>query len=242
MPKPLSMTKALTPIPPEASISAFRELERQVGGRDQLISDLQHAELTEEEERLVNLLASPESDPKNLAMVAAQCGFSVGKLLKFLSKARGARAHIAALDHVYRAVPTVARDLMEEATTLRSECLKCAGVGKILPEGEEAVPITCAACWGKGEIQQHPDPKIRELALKVAGLIKDDKGGVNVNVSQQVGVGVLRTSTEFREATDRLLWQTTRKAASDASVDAEEVKVSEEQKPEPEPPGSENVQ
>lgn len=203
-----SLTRSIPLTPTVPVREALATLEQSVGGRERLILELSHSPaLDEDEGLLMRMLADPANDDRQLAAIAAQLGFTVGGVLRLLSKARGAAALVRSMDAIYRAVPQVAEDLMQEATSRRFQCQECNGVGQILPPADsEELPKPCKACWGTGEVVLHPDIEVRKTALQVAGVLKTEKAaGVNVQVNN-ISSGQVRTSAELREATDRVLY------------------------------------
>lgn len=209
---------------PEILEKALAELENKLGGRDALANSLQLVPgLTQEETTLVFLLANPENRKKSLAYLAGSVGTTVGKVLELFTKGEASAAYVQAMRKFYRQLPAISEDVAARALPNWRTCGVCRGKGvlrnryKILDEdGEPVSPIKwkweterCLTCEGQGQVEQVPDLERQKLALEAGGIIKG-KGGIIIDQSQQTlnagSITMIKSSPDFRTATDRLLY------------------------------------
>lgn len=205
--------------PAVAINKALASLEAALGGRDAILSTLVQAELTPEEEILVNRLADRDWDDKSLARVAGSCSFTVGQVLSLLTKAAGAKAYALALGRVYAHLPAVAEDIAKRSIPHQERCEACRALGivKRIDTDEDGnikkddkgkkvwVEDQCWPCQGTGYITIYPDLERQKLALQIGGLLKGDKAPV-VNLDMRTQSAVFKTDADFRTATDKLLF------------------------------------
>lgn len=157
-------------------IRAFENVERSIGGRDALVSTLLTHTLAAEELYLVGLLADPSNTGKSLAAVCAQGGIGLGQVFALFKDATKARALVQATVEIAAQLPAVAKGVMEDAVSGEKPCPKCRGAGWVTPNPTDATPnptpAVCTPCQGTGTIVYEPEPRIRELALTMGGLIE----------------------------------------------------------------------
>ena len=157
-------------------IRAFENVERSIGGRDALVSTLLTHTLAAEELYLVGLLADPSNTGKSLAVVCAQGGIGLGQVFALFKDATKARALVEATVEIAAQLPAVAKGVMEDAVSGEKPCQKCRGSGWVTPNPTESTPnptpAVCTPCQGTGTRYYEPEPRIRELALTMGGLIE----------------------------------------------------------------------
>jgi len=238
LPKGNSMKKhgdleqAVVPLDPHPKvIAALEQLEEAVGGREHIATALQisHEKLTVEEEILMNLLADPENQSRSLAELCGQTGITIGRVLEMFAKAEGAQAYVKSLNRIYRKLPDVVGDVMNRALPRMKVCGACRGLGKYeVKKDGESIETVCLACGGAGNIEEVPELERQKVALQLGGLMKEKNGGVQINsttnnVNQTMTLNVVKSTPDFRTATDRLLYPHKEKALPAAPVDAEVV-------------------
>jgi hypothetical protein len=208
-------------------VEALAQLEEAVGGRDQIAANLQISQdLTVEETILSNLLADPANQNKSLAELCGQTGITIGRVLEMFSKAEGAQAYAKSLSKIYRKLPDVVGDVMDRALPRQKLCIPCKGAGRITTRKEgETLEVECLACGGAGTTIEEAELERQKIALQLGGFLKDKPGvlinSTTNNVSQTMNLQVLKSTPDFRTATDRLLYPHKEKALPAGAVDAE---------------------
>lgn len=167
--------------PPERRITpqetaAFAELERQAGGRGELVTLLEYADAGKPGQRMVGLLNDPQNDTRTLAQVAAQAGISRAKFYTLLQAAFEARAKFKSGQKVAQHLPVVVEQVMQDAQREVRPCDICDGVGTV-PTGDtddEGRPTTktCPVCKGIGKVVNKPPTEVRKLALQMGKMIE----------------------------------------------------------------------
>ena len=84
---------------------------------------------------------------------------------------------------------------MEDAIPRLRECIVCDGLGLVegKPTKDDPTPeqVSCGACRGKGLVSFEPDHNVREMALRIGGLLDKGGGGAKILIANQNnGVGV----------------------------------------------------
>ncbi len=216
---------------PKALEEACRNFETEVGGRDSLVAQLVHARLTPEQDLLVGAIADPTNDAFSLARICALHGIRFGDLLIVFRDAGLVRAQLAAMRKVWERLPQVAGDVMDRAIPHLLECPACRGTkvrvkfravkkSKEAPDGVKEVQVPCLRCAGTGEILVQPDLDRQKVALEVGGMLRQEGGGVQVNVQAQAQAGVFGN---FAAASDAVLYpQPAAPPVSSAVEDGEE--------------------
>jgi hypothetical protein len=168
-----------------ADDAAFQQLEIQAGGRDDLASLLEFANLGKDAQRLVGLMSDPSNDGRGLAHVAAQAGVSRAKFYGLLQAAWEARARFQAGQKIAKHLPNVVEQVMEDAQREVRPCLICDGSGQLVTgeTDDQGLPTTkaCGACKGTGSIVNEPATDVRKLALQMGKMI--DTGGSKTTVN-----------------------------------------------------------
>lgn len=220
---------------------ALASLEKALGGRSQILSTLVQADLTDDEQLICDLLADPQNDNRSLAKVCGIAHYSLSRLLDLFKKAKGAEAYIKSVNRVYEKLPDIAGDIAERSVPQKARCGDCRGIGlvkrvdvdddgkpKFSEDGKRVwIEEQCWPCEGTGQITILPDLERQKLALQIGGLIKEK--GPAVIVDQRNQLAFSRTNSDFRSATDALLFgRKTPEAQPEAQVvDAEVVQPSE---------------
>lgn len=220
---------------PKAVETALATLEEALGGREAITTSLSLASLSEEETTVLYLLCDPANAGKSLAWVVGSAGITIGKLLELFSKGEFADSYVKAIRKVYKAIPDVAEDVMKGAVTRFKTCSVCEGVGKVTirrevfeadgaqkkPREFEDVVKRCLNCEGSGKVEIEADLERQKVALQMGGLLKQP-GGVVVNNTQQTTNNsanvTIRSSADFRTATDRLLYPGRQKSLPEATA------------------------
>lgn len=176
--------RAVTP----AEEATFAVLEREVGGRQALVTALMAAELSHDQSVVVGMLADPLNDSASLAKVCAQGNVSFAQLMKIFQGAALAKGQMKAIARVAEKLPDVAAAVMEDALPSLRVCPLCDGLaempGEPTPDDPNPPPVRCKTCRGKGQVAFKPDTDVRKMALQIGGLL--DKGnGSKIIVAQQ---------------------------------------------------------
>lgn len=221
---------------PHSQRLMLRELEQQVGGRDQLAKILSYLPLDPQEAILVKLMGDPKLTTKSLAAIAARTGFSSGRVWDFFQRGKAAEAFVKSMTLVYDKAPDVAGSVMTEALPRTERCLapRC-DHGKIPGEvdpasktGRRKRSTDCHVCEGRGYVIGRPEVERQRLALELTGLVK--KGGgvvVNTNVQQNTVIASPQSIfAKFLEASDKVLFGKTE--TQEEVVEAEIVAPQEE--------------
>lgn len=173
-------------------------MEAELGGRPALAAILAGADLNHDEAAVAGLLADPLNDGTSLAKVCIGAGLSMNRLLSLFQAAALAKGRTKAVQRIAEKLPDVAAGVMEDAIGGDKPCTACNGYC-FIPKPTEADPAAtekCSACAGKGTVYYQPDHHIREIALKIGGLL--DKGGGNkVVIAQQFGPAGGAGATSF---------------------------------------------
>lgn len=189
-----------------ADEAAFATLEVELGGRPALLAILAAADLNQDEATTLALLADPQSDGVSLAKLCASTGLGLGRLLKLLQAAALVKGQTKAIAKVAARLPDVAYHLMEDAIPRDVICPVCEGLltvpGKVTDKDPTPDPIACVFCRGKGTVPFVPDYHVREMALRIGGLLEKNSGSKIVIANQNVG-GSAAESGSF----DRLMAQ-----------------------------------
>lgn len=182
--------------PPKLALQALRGFERDLGSRTAVIDAMKGCELSEEETYLMDLMADPREAGTPLARLCGQARVSIPRFLDIFRRGAGAQALAAAHGRIYEKLPEVAADVMARALPRHFACFKCPG-----PE--------CDKCHGVGYLTEDPELETQKVALQIGGLLKSG-GGTEVNVNQQniSAISMLRTTADFRSATDAVLYPT----------------------------------
>lgn len=197
--------------PPKLIEQALAQLETAIGGRDQLVSGLSMVPgMTQEEQTILYLLADPANAKKSLASLVGRTGTTVGRVLELFCKGDFAEAYVRSIRRVYRMLPSVAEDAMSRAVGKWKTCFVCKGKGSLPPKVEGEDGAACLDCEGLGRVDVAPDVERVKVALQIGGLLKTG-GGVVVDASTKTQINngpvvLVKSSPDFRTATDRLLY------------------------------------
>jgi hypothetical protein len=83
-----------------------------------------------------------------------------------------------AIINIHQEIPTVSKDLMEDAKSYPDLCPRCQGLTTVQVAGKEE---ECPRCKGHGIIKMKGDSKAREMAFKATGIIQDKVISINQN-------------------------------------------------------------
>lgn len=176
-------------------------METELGGRPALAAILAGADLNADEAAVAGLLADPQNDGVSLAKVCLGAGLSMNRLLNLFQAAALAKGRTKAVQRIAEKLPDVAAGVMEDAIAGDKPCQRCKGFC-FLPKPTTEDPAAteeCPECRGKGTIFYQPDHHIREIALRIGGLL--EKGGNKVLIAQQFGTSGGASTENF----DRLM-------------------------------------
>lgn len=224
---------------PTLVVRELDTLEKQLGGRQALVSLLSLAPLTKDLQYVLGLLGDPQNQQLTLASICAQGNLLPGDLLKYLGAAALHRGQTIAKKTIGEHLPAVVADLMKKAAPYRNPCYGCQGTGSTTPEPTpdqpNPSPQPCETCNGVGELIYQPQLEVQRLAIEMGGL--SQKGGGIAILNQQLnlpqagsaGAGALE---QLQSLTDQILYG--------EAVDAEFTPVEETAAPDPAGASGEN--
>lgn len=185
---------------------AFATIETELGGRAQMVAVLASADLNQDEGKILGLLADPLNDGLSLAKVCLGGGLKMTRLLKLFQAAALAKGQTAAISRIAGKLPDVAASVMEDAVGGKRMCEECKGYGVVKKPTKEdpGAEGECPECRGRCEVYFHPEANVRELALRIGGLLEKGGGGAKILINnQQVNTGSAADSASY----DRLMAQ-----------------------------------
>ena len=173
---------ALVPTPPRAprapnftaydqplAMAALHSLEKAMGGREAMVAALVAGPRGTPLDYVLDLLADPANHATSLSSLCARGEVSVGELLEAYKRGVTAMAQVAAIHKVAAAIPVIIEDLVNRAQPHYVQCDRCNGVGTV--SVEDAAPVPCKACQGKGTHYVLPELDRQKLALDMLKLL-----------------------------------------------------------------------
>ena len=202
--------KAFTP----AVVQQLATLERDLGGRQELVGLLVLAPLNDDLRYMLGLLGDPTFGQKSLAEICATGNILPGALLTLLESAALLRGRVIAAQTIGKALPAVVQDVMERAAPYAAPCnAGCQGTGSITPDPTPEVPnprpAPCEVCRGTGLLLYRPDIEHQKLALEMGEMLP--KGG-GILIQQNNGQGATAGSLgggsleQLQRLTDQILY------------------------------------
>jgi Zn finger protein HypA/HybF involved in hydrogenase expression len=170
-----------------------RKFEDLVGSREDLAEKLGASGKAKADElKLMELL---ETAPKNksLASLMAEANVRPSRVLQLYAEGAISLGKIEAAIEVSREQPQVIKDLLRHALDKQVYCQTCVGTGTVKKRSNSTEEtLACPSCDGSGVRLRSSKHKqfAMEKVLKIGKVIEEPKRGTEVNVSQQVGVGV----------------------------------------------------
>lgn len=205
---------ALAPLPLNAQ-KELQQLEADLGGRQNLVQALTFAKQTKDVRYLLGLIADPEHSAMSLADICRAGRILPGELVTALASGAELRSQLLAKQLIARGIPGVVGEVMHRAAEYEDDCLECMGTGTTVaepsPQDRNPAPVTCETCKGGGRLKYPADPKCRDLALEMAGLVGGAIGGSVINVNQHVQManfqgGSYEGLERMQEAMDAVLF------------------------------------
>lgn len=197
--------RAVTP----AEEIAFATIETELGGRQKMVAVLASADLNADEGKILGLLADPGNDALSLAKVCIGGGLKVGRLLKLFQAAALAKGQTAAISRIAAKLPDVAASVMDDAVGGERVCDACHGFGQVKKptKDDPGQEVECPECRGRCVVQFHPEAAVREMALRVGGLLEKG-GGAKVQIlNQNAHMNVQQGSPADSASYDQLMTQ-----------------------------------
>lgn len=206
------------PPTPLALRRAAQSLEDAVGGREALVTALLPHASSDDQLRLVGVLADPLSDRHDLGALLQIERVPLSTLVGMLRDAKLAAAHVEALSHVAEALPAVARSVMARAVPSKTVCPDCDGLRTFTADPSvddpNPSPIACPTCAGRGLIFRDTTLAEQKLALELGRLLTKAPG-VAVSVNQHNQTAMVTTGgvsyDDLTRVTDRLLYPDARR-------------------------------
>lgn len=209
-----ALARRLAHRPPALVAQTLALLEAEIGGRDALVAALSHAPKSRDFALILGLVGDPMEVETPLADLCARGGVTVGELLQAYTAGEIARAQAVSTSKVGQQLAAVAEDTMRMSLPRPQLCMGCSGLGLITDEPTKKMPNPephpCQACAGTGQITVEGDLEHKKLALDMGRMLQKSGGsGLNLTVSQQVGVQVGSAGgalERLQAATDQILY------------------------------------
>lgn len=214
---------------PPVVVDELQKIERDLGGRAQLVGMLSLAPLTPDLRYTLGMLGDPQSDGKSLAHICAEGNILPGELLKQLASAALLRGKVLASQSIGDGIAAVTRDVMKKAAPYEDLCHACRGIGTITPDPTpdqpNPSPETCDTCLGLKRLLYQPDLERQKLAIEMAQLLPKS-GGINIaqiNAASggDAGSGGMGSLEALQALTDQILYERGGDARTQAPIDAE---------------------
>lgn len=208
----------------------LKQLEKRLGGR-LVIGQALRLSGDPAFERVGLILTNPNQQHQSLKQVLQNNAptLTLNALLKAYAKGRADQSYAETMNKIADGAPRTVDHLMKTSVPHEVRCEKCNGK-KVVAEGglvkceadgpckDPACPkcrgagsyraeVPCLACSAEGVTVREPETERMKLALQVGGYI--GTGGVTVNQTQitmSAEQTIIQTSSQFRSATDKLLW------------------------------------
>lgn len=192
------------------ALPIVKKFEEDIGSPQELVEKLEliESKLSEKEQ---NFLQSLRDNPKkkSLPRLMAEAGVSPSRILKYYAEGAVALGKVQAAIAISREQPTIVKDLVRNALDDTKACKVCVGTGKVKRQSNDKKENTpCPNCDGTGFriVSSKHKEYAMDKVLEIGGLVESKKGGVNVEVSQNVAVQagkggfmerILKTSDEI---------------------------------------------
>lgn len=211
----------------------LKQLEKRLGGRE-VIGQALRLSGDPAFERVGLILTNPNQLQRSLKQVLQENvpTLTLNAFLKAYGKGRADASYAETMNKLAVGVPRTVDHLMKTSIPHEVECSACGG-RKHVPEGGwvecvecfgPACPVCrgekkfralvpCLKCSAEGTTTQEPETERMKLALQVGGLL--GTGGVQINNTQVTMTAeqtIIQTSSQFRSATDKLLWSPSQQA------------------------------
>ena len=121
--------------------------------------------------RFQTFLAMMESESSahlSLGAIAKMCEIGLDEFRLFWRDAQRNRA----LDHAIEQLPSITKDMVDDAKSDETTCPMCDGTGQVEREGKP--PKICPNCTGKGIVRTIGDKHARNKLLEMTGAIKKE--------------------------------------------------------------------
>lgn len=202
-------------------------LERELGGRQELVRALTFARQSKDVRYLLGMLGDPENASRSLADICHSGQILPGEIIAALTSGTELRSQLLAKTAIARRLPDVVTEVMQKAAEYEDDCTECMGTGKRTADPSEhdpnPKPEDCVTCQATGRLRFPADGKCRDLALEMGGLTGNGAPGVNVTTNVQVNAvtaGSYEGFERLQEAMDQVLYGATA-VPQPAAVDAE---------------------
>lgn len=207
------MAGSTLPARPLSAKESLELLEREVGGRSEIIQALVTAPQSKDVKYLLGLLADPENARLTLFDICTLSKLLPGQILDLIEQGQKLRTRVIAGAIVAQHTPAMVRDVMQKAAPYEDACNRCWGSGQITPEPTPATPNPtpepCKTCLGTGRLRYDADGECRKLGLEMAGLTAKG-GGIVINNANQLTAPTVQFGgmnlEAFQEAMDRVLY------------------------------------
>lgn len=205
----------------------LKQLEKRLGGR-LVIGQALRLSGDPAFERVGLVLTNPNQTQQSLKQVLQNNAptLTLNALLKAYAKGRADQSYAETMNKVAVGLPKTVDHLMKTSVPHEVvcsacngskhvaeggwvECKECSGPACPVCRGEKKFRalVPCLKCSAEGTTTAEPETERMKLALQVGGLI--GTGGVTVNQTQVTLTAeqtIIQTSSQFRSATDKLLW------------------------------------
>lgn len=216
---------------PPTVVKQLADLEKELGGREQVVGMLTLAPLNPDLRYVLGMLGDPRNQAKTLAEICAHGNILPGELLKHLSSAALLRGKVRAQQKIGDGIAAVAEDVMRRAAPYEGACSGgCQGTGTITPEPTKdqpnPEPEPCETCRGTGRLVYAPDLERQKLAIEMAQLLPKSGGlqilNANVQGGSREGAG-MGAIERLQALTDRILYGSGHASGGQEATDGSEV-------------------
>lgn len=184
--------KRMTGLTNGPATQVVRKFEQLVGSRANLVEKLEASgKLRADEAVLIELLEKAPGN-KSLATLMAEAQVKPSRVLQLFAEGAISLGKVEAAIEVSRNQPGVIKDLLRHALDKEIYCQTCAGTGtvKARANGKEESQ-KCPSCENGIRLRSSKHKQFAmEKVLKISKVIEEPRKGTEVNVNQQVGVGV----------------------------------------------------
>jgi len=190
--------------------------------REVILAQLAHFVLNDRQKLLVQaLLASKDKPDLDIHQLLLSIPMSALEFINILRETRMAFSNFQTQEIIDRHRPKVVESAMKAAQSKKKQCGVCKGKGEVVVDAEQP-PVQCQNCDGEGKITILPEHERAVTALEIAGVLKKG-GGVAVVVNNSNNGGGWRSSPEFRQETDKIMYGEVPASVVDAEFVAEQV-------------------
>ena len=168
--------------------AAIKQIEKQAGGRAELVASLLSAGAVDDGlSYVIGLIADPRNDARSLGRVCAQGGVTVGELIEAYKRGAMARGTVEAIQAIATQIGPVVADIMHRAQVHEEPCQACGGSGSVRKQDAD---VPCAPCFGTGVRRYLPSVDRQKLAADLGRMLPKKAPLVDQSDRRSVAVGM----------------------------------------------------